>query len=236
MDYTTGRTRGYGFACFKNREDAARAIEEKNGSWLGGRSVRVSWGSRGLQPDGTLPPTSSDRSQKSPGRRSSLQEIRTQSPITNTTVYIANIPQMQTDTEVARLFEPFGLILDIRQQWARGYAFVTMENHESASRAIHSLNGAEYCGRKLKCSWGREKWGYGMEAEPLIYDAFGNGFVGDPNALADGWVFPAMQQQYVDGSESDTESIPGGVTYPMYPQQVYFIPGMVAPQYAEAMY
>ena len=40
-DRDTGRSRGFGFITFQNREDALKAIEEKDGTELDGRTIKV---------------------------------------------------------------------------------------------------------------------------------------------------------------------------------------------------
>jgi len=40
-DRDTGRSRGFGFLTFANREDAQKAIEQMNGQALDGREIRV---------------------------------------------------------------------------------------------------------------------------------------------------------------------------------------------------
>jgi len=40
-DRETGRSRGFGFVTFKNKEDAEKAIAEMDGTELAGRTIRV---------------------------------------------------------------------------------------------------------------------------------------------------------------------------------------------------
>ena len=42
-DHSTGRSKGYGFVSFRNREDAERAIQEMHGRLIGSRPVRCGW-------------------------------------------------------------------------------------------------------------------------------------------------------------------------------------------------
>ena len=41
IDRETGRSRGFGFVTYKEKEDALKAIEEMNGKELDGRTLRV---------------------------------------------------------------------------------------------------------------------------------------------------------------------------------------------------
>lgn len=45
--------------------------------------------------------------------------------------------------------------MDIRHFKAQGYSFVKFDNKESAARAIHEMNGAEFMGQSIRCSWGK---------------------------------------------------------------------------------
>jgi nucleolysin TIA-1/TIAR len=49
-----------------------------------------------------------------------IQEVFTQSPYHNTTVYIGNIPLSMTDSDLGLLFQPFGYVFDVRIQVDRG--------------------------------------------------------------------------------------------------------------------
>jgi nucleolysin TIA-1/TIAR len=42
-DTATGRTRGYGFVAFRQKDDAERALSAMNGEWLGSRPIRCNW-------------------------------------------------------------------------------------------------------------------------------------------------------------------------------------------------
>lgn len=42
-DYSTGRSKGYGFVSFLSQSAAEAAIAKMNGQSLGGRRIRVGW-------------------------------------------------------------------------------------------------------------------------------------------------------------------------------------------------
>ncbi len=79
------------------------------------------------------------------------------------TVYIANLPWRTTEDELEELFAAFGPVVDVRviqdpvTGRSRGYGFVELEAADSADRAVDSLNGHEFNGRRLLVSPARPK-------------------------------------------------------------------------------
>lgn len=147
-DQTTGRSRGYGFVAFRKKEDAERALTDMNGEWLGSRAIRCNWANQKVNSN-------------SPGDNlsdSSLSSVINSSSATNTTVYIGNLPTDVSDQFLRSVFSEFGLIEEIRIQKDRGFGFVRFQAHDSAARAIVSVNGRNIGGsRPVRCSWGKER-------------------------------------------------------------------------------
>jgi len=81
------------------------------------------------------------------------------------TVYVANLPWRTTEDELANLFEAYGPVVDVRviqdpnTGRSRGYGFVELGAADSAQRAVASLNGHEFNGRRLVVSPARPKRG-----------------------------------------------------------------------------
>lgn len=79
------------------------------------------------------------------------------------TVYVANLPWRTTEDELEELFAAFGPVVDVRviqdsvTGRSRGYGFVELEGADSAERAVASLNGREFNGRRLLVSPARPK-------------------------------------------------------------------------------
>lgn len=84
-----------------------------------------------------------------------LEVVAAQSPAHNTTIYVGNLVPYTTQADLAPLFQGFGYIVEIRMQADRGFAFVKLDSHENAARAIVNLQGVPVHGRQLKCSWGK---------------------------------------------------------------------------------
>ncbi|KAG0053225.1 hypothetical protein BGZ83_001463 [Gryganskiella cystojenkinii] len=148
-DANSGKSRGYGFAAFKERADAERAIMTMNGQTLGNRPVRCNWASqRGM-------PGPAFGHQGMHGN--SFKMVVGQAPHFNTTVYIGNLPPQTTQEDLMPFFQPFGFVVDMRLQADRGFAFVKLETHEKAANAIVRLAGTMINGRPAKLSWGKDR-------------------------------------------------------------------------------
>ncbi|KAG0027997.1 hypothetical protein BGZ81_005102 [Podila clonocystis] len=149
-DSNSGKSRGYGFAAYKERADAERAITSMNGQMLGNRAVRCNWASqRGM-------PGPAFSHGMHPGGNS-FKMVAGQAPQFNTTVYIGNLPPHTTQEDLIPFFQPFGFVVEMRLQADRGFAFVKLESHEKAANAIVRLAGTMVNGRPAKLSWGKDR-------------------------------------------------------------------------------
>ncbi len=78
-------------------------------------------------------------------------------------LFVGNMDFHTTENELRALFEPFGAIGEIHIATdretgrARGFAFVEMQDDESAEKAIAALNGKELNGRALNVNEARPK-------------------------------------------------------------------------------
>lgn len=154
-DTQTLKSKGYGFVSYPKRDEAERAIEQMNGQWLGRRTIRTNWATRKPTGDefgragGTAPASY-------PGHhRVTYEDIYNQAGPDNTSVYVGNIPANSTDDDVRQIFKRFGGVLDIRHFKTQGYSFVKFDSKESAAKAIFEMNGAEFMGQNIRCSWGK---------------------------------------------------------------------------------
>lgn len=72
-----------------------------------------------------------------------------------TTIYVGNLNYRTTEEELAKLFEPFGIVerVSIPRDSAtgntRGFAFVEMQDEKAAAAAIRELNGSKLEDRTL---------------------------------------------------------------------------------------
>ncbi|KAG0195819.1 hypothetical protein BGX28_000574 [Mortierella sp. GBA30] len=150
-DANSGKSRGYGFAAYKERADAERAITSMNGQILGNRAVRCNWASQRGMPG----PAFHHHGMHHGGN--AFKMVTGQAPQFNTTVYVGNLPPHTTQEDLMPFFQPFGFVVDIRLQADRGFAFVKLETHEKAANAIVRLAGTVINGRPAKLSWGKDR-------------------------------------------------------------------------------
>ncbi|EKD14805.1 RNA recognition domain-containing protein [Drepanopeziza brunnea f. sp. 'multigermtubi' MB_m1] len=166
-DMKTGRSRGYGFVAFRERQDAEKALSSMDGEWLGSRAIRCNWANQKGQPS-----ISQQQAMSAMGMTSttpfghhhfpthgvqSYDMIVQQTPAWQTTVYVGNLTPYTTQNDLIPLFQNFGYVVETRFQADRGFAFVKMDTHENAAMAICQLSGYNVNGRPLKCSWGKDK-------------------------------------------------------------------------------
>ncbi|KXS12080.1 RNA-binding domain-containing protein [Gonapodya prolifera JEL478] len=199
-DAGSGKSRGYGFVAFRYRQDAERAIFATNGRTLFDRPVRVNWANPRSSTDPGSPAWSARNLGHGPPRntqvRYTYQEVLTQAPYYNTTVYIGNIPPTFTVHDLIPIFQPFGYIVEAKTQSDRGFGFVKFDTHENAANAIVRLHGSLISGRSVRCSWGKERppefelipgatgfpmgYGQGGNTFPYAYPSFGATAYGIP--------------------------------------------------------
>lgn len=138
-DHSTGRSKGYGFVSFRNKEDAERSIHEMHGKLIGSRRVRCGWAQHKMQ----------DTSQNLD------YDTLDKSDPTNTNVYIGNISPDLTEADIRRHFSSYGHVVDIKLHKKGGYGFVRYQKHSEAVNAILQTRGQTLGGKVMKCSWGK---------------------------------------------------------------------------------
>lgn len=162
-DMKTGRSRGYGFVAFRDRNDADKALTSMDGEWLGSRAIRCNWANQKGQPSmqqqqtmiqmGMTPTTPFAQHHQFPTNGAqSYETVVAQTPAWQTTCYVGNLTPYTTQNDLVPLFQNFGYVTETRFQSDRGFAFVKMDTHENAAMAICQLNGYQVNGRPLKCS------------------------------------------------------------------------------------
>ena len=161
-DMKTGRSRGYGFVAFRERQDAEKALSSMDGEWLGSRAIRCNWANQKGQPSisqqqamaamGMTPTTPFGHHHFPTQGVQSYEMVVNQTPTWQTTCYVGNLTPYTTQTDLVPLFQNFGYVVETRFQSDRGFAFIKMDTHENAAMAICQLSGYNVNGRPLKCS------------------------------------------------------------------------------------
>jgi len=189
-DPTTLKSKGYGFVSFPKREEAERAIEQMNGQWLGRRTIRTNWATR--------KPTGGSGSEAY--SKPTLEEIMSMTSGENFSVYLGGIPQNCSEDDMRQGFRKFGSILDIRHFKPQGYAFIKFDSKEAAARAIVEMNGEEFMGHTIRCSWGKVDGGSGGNSRADLHSQFPSGGAAalytNPTASTGSAAAAAQMQQY----------------------------------------
>ncbi|KAL9035972.1 MAG: hypothetical protein Q9214_006342 [Letrouitia sp. 1 TL-2023] len=166
-DMKTGRSRGYGFVAFREREHAEKALSSMDGEWLGSRAIRCNWANQKGQPSisqqqamsamGMTPTTPYGHHHFPTQGVQSYDMVVQQTPQWQATCYVGNLTPYTTQSDLVPLFQNFGYVVETRFQSDRGFAFVKMDTHENAAMSICQLSGYNINGRPLKCSWGKDR-------------------------------------------------------------------------------
>jgi len=147
-DMQSNKSKGYGFVSFVNYQDAQDIVEKKAmlSEALHGRQVRCNWAAR----KGGQQPTTTNV------QRLDYNMILNQSSLTNCTVYLGGCMSGLTEQLMRETFSGFGNIVEVRVFPDKGYAFIRLDNHADAARAITNKHGSQLEGYTIKCSWGKE--------------------------------------------------------------------------------
>jgi len=115
---------GYGFVNFVKKEDAERAIDEKDGEKVLHKRIRVAFSRRGEGPDA----------------------------IKNANLFIGNLPLTWKESDLERAFSSCGkvikskVLIDQLTGISRGCGFVLFSKHAEAEKALKEINGQKLPG------------------------------------------------------------------------------------------
>jgi len=127
-----GNSKGYGFVHYETEEAADNAIKHVNGMLLNDKKVFV----------GHHVPKKE--------RQAKIEQYRANF----TNVYVKNLDEKVTDSELNAMFSKFGPITSAVVQKddegkSKGFGFVNFENHEDAQKAVDALNETEQAEGKV---------------------------------------------------------------------------------------
>lgn len=113
-------------------------------------------------------------------------------------IYVGNIPYSVSEGDLKDAFEAFGgvesarIVMDRETNRSKGFAFVEMSDNDAAQKAIDSLNGSEFGGRKIVVN----------EARPREEKSSG-GFGGDRGGFGGGNRRPGGDRGGFGGDRGD---------------------------------
>ena len=131
----TGKSYGYGFVKFMSDDAAWRCIAavSKKEVKIGSFAVVI----------------------RETYRRTRIEIERGVDHVTNTTVFVGNLPTTASEIGLRDAFNFFGPIESTRIVNHRGFGFVTFVYHFSALAALSHMQSAEIGGNTIHCMWGR---------------------------------------------------------------------------------
>merc|ERR1719435_495187 len=129
----SGKTKGFGFVSFEDSESAEKAVEELNGSDIGGKTLYVG------------------RAQKKAERQAELKKKFEQLKLERlnryqgVNLYVKNLDDTIDDERLRQEFAPFGTITAAKVMYeegrSRGFGFVCFSSPEEATKAVTEMNG-----------------------------------------------------------------------------------------------
>lgn len=120
-DMKTGRSRGYGFVAFRDREQAEKALSNMDGEWLGSRAIRCNWANQKGQPSisqqqamsamGMTPTTPFGHHHFPTHGIQSYDMVVQQTPQWQTTCYVGNLTPYTTQNDLVPSSKTLGSFL-----------------------------------------------------------------------------------------------------------------------------
>ncbi|KAK8138363.1 hypothetical protein PG984_001743 [Apiospora sp. TS-2023a] len=138
----TGRSRGFGFVTFADKDAAEKAVEECNQSFWHGRRIRVEIR------------RSNNEGAPRGDRAAAGRPMRKTEP--TRALYIGNIPYETSDADLNKLFRDLDNVVDVRVAvdrntgWPRGFAHADFADVESATKAHELISQMQLGGRTLR--------------------------------------------------------------------------------------
>ncbi|EEH08701.1 RNA recognition domain-containing protein-containing protein [Histoplasma capsulatum G186AR] len=156
LDPQTKQSKGYGFVTFADHEDAAKALEEFNGSDFDGRKLKIEVAEprhREIDENGGKSVSISHLKQVREIRKTQAQPPK---------LIIRNLPwSIAEPDQLSSLFRSFGkvkhAVIPKRGTKHSGFGFVVLRGRKNAEKALNAVNGKEVDGRTLAVDWAVEK-------------------------------------------------------------------------------
>ena len=133
MTDDNGKAKGFGFVSFEDSESAEKAVEELNGSDIGGKVLYVG------------------RAQKRGERQAELKKkfellkLERLNRYQGVNLYVKNLDDTIDDERLRKEFTPYGTVTSARvmceEGRSKGFGFVCFSSPEEATKAVTEMNG-----------------------------------------------------------------------------------------------
>ncbi|XP_015898573.3 polyadenylate-binding protein 7 isoform X2 [Ziziphus jujuba] len=145
-----GSSRGFGFVNFDNPDDARRALETMNGSYLGSNALYVARAQKKAERTQIL------RHKYEEKRKEQILKYK------GSNVYVKNIDDEVTDEELREHFSKCGTITSAKlmrdeRGISRGFGFVCFSTSEEAYKAVNTFHGFMFHKKPLYVSIAQRK-------------------------------------------------------------------------------
>ncbi|PQQ05871.1 polyadenylate-binding protein 4-like isoform X1 [Prunus yedoensis var. nudiflora] len=135
------KSRGFGFVNFESQEEAKKAIEAMNGALLGTKHLFVGRAQKKAEREKLL-------NCKNEMLNSPIEKLR------SSNLYVKNLAEYVDNKKLEKHFSAFGKIESVKVMCydngrSKGFGFVCFSTPEEAVKALNTLNGTIFEGRKL---------------------------------------------------------------------------------------
>ncbi|QPG75899.1 hypothetical protein FOA43_003285 [Brettanomyces nanus] len=151
-DRSTGRSKGFGYVDFDDKEHAEKAIQDLQGSEIDGRAVNLDMATSRPR-NGSSNDRANDRAKRYGDAPSEPSD----------TLFVGNLSFEATYDDVRGAFEAVGSVVGIRipthpgTEDPRGFAYVQFGSAEEAKGAMEKLNGENINGRAIRLDYSTPK-------------------------------------------------------------------------------
>ena len=151
-DRDSGRSKGYGYVEFTEVSSAIKALQDKSGTDIDGRPVRIDFST----PRPARGDSSSTPQQRSFDRANKFGDSASQP---STTLFVGNIAFGATEEDVTTAFEEFGTIKSVRLPTDResgdpkGFGYVEFYTMDESKAAFEGMTGAQIAGRPIRVDY-----------------------------------------------------------------------------------
>lgn len=219
LDQKSNSCRGFGFVAFADAEDAQRAHQDLNGSFLDGRRIKLDFAEPRHRESNDAFQSSCQR--KSVETSKPSEPIRADQPLPSKLI-VRNLPwSISKSEQLSRLFMSYGKVkqaylVQKKAGQLAGFGFVLLRGRKNAEKALQGVNGKEVDGRFLAVDWAVTKatWESHKEQDNTVEDdrgvnqsiltAEGGKSPVDGSRLRQSSLSDASEQQ---ASESGSESV-----------------------------